>query len=406
MDYQDFLKQKFRDYYRKNFVKGPPSIAQREFGVGEFGKKITARHLGFANSTPLNEYLRKETPLFISYSNAYYKSPEKRPMEAKEFLKADLVYEFDADDLKTECKEKHDSWRCKCGASGKGAIEACTKCGRRVEVEQWVCLECLDAVKKQVFRLIDFLEKDFGFSEGIHINFSGSKGYHIHVRDELIANLSNNARVELVDYLTAHELSPKMLDFYYSKENRFVCPEQGKAVGWSKKILDSLVKMLEENDAQQLAVAGGITFRKGQELLNERGTIIKGIQKGILYQLPGRKTEAFWNSVIMHLVDEIRLNIDRQTSIDISKIVRVPNTIHGGTGLLAKTISAEKLREFNPLDESVVFSENPIKVNVKETPEFYLGGKDWGPFKEGEIEIPEFVAIYLLARGKADAIKL
>ena len=48
---------------------------------------------------------------------------QARPMEAKHLLGDDLIYEFDADDIKTPCKLTHDSWKCKsCGEVGKGAV--------------------------------------------------------------------------------------------------------------------------------------------------------------------------------------------------------------------------------------------------------------------------------------------
>lgn len=406
MDVNSFLKEKFRGYYRNNPVKGPPLIEKREFGIGDFGRKITQRHLSFASAKYLNDFLASEAPMYISYSNAYYKYPAKRPMEAKELERADLVYEFDADDLKTDCKDKHDSWKCKCGATGKGSVENCSECGSAVEVEQWVCSECLDAVKKEIFRLLDFLNRDFGLSENIEINFSGSKGFHIHVRDRAIQHLSNSARIELVDYLTANEINPARLGFYYDKQNRFHCPKPSLAVGWSKKIIDGILELLKENDSERLAIAGSIPNSLAQQLLNERNRIINTIDTGVLYQLPGRKTEKFWNSVILYVVNELGLKIDRQTSVDISKIVRVPDTLHGGTGLVAKSFPLEKLKQFEPLNDTIAFSNKMVKVKIEKAPKLLLGNKRWGPYNNEERELPEYVAIYLLVRGSADAVGL
>ena len=72
MSEKSFLKTKFREYYIKNRIPLLPKIEQREFGVGDFKKKITNRHLHFPNISALKDYLVMTTPLHISASVAYY----------------------------------------------------------------------------------------------------------------------------------------------------------------------------------------------------------------------------------------------------------------------------------------------------------------------------------------------
>lgn len=400
---RDFLLQKFREFYSKTRVEFPSFPESREFGIGDFGKKITERHLSFSSLNEFNSFLSSRVPFFVSYSAAYYKFPSKRPMQAKELTKADLVYEFDADDLKTECKERHDSWKCKgCNAEGKGNIKKCPKCGESVLVEEWVCNECLDAVKKEVFRLINFLENDFGFS-GVELNFSGSKGYHIHLRTDDVLGLSHPARIELLDYLTAVNLDSAALGFCAS-EKKMLCPRPGNAIGWQKKILVNLIDLFKQEEPEKIASVSGISLPEAKEFLSDVDYIINEINKGVLAPLPRRgleKTKRFWESIIGFVVDSLKLGIDRQTSVDIYKIIRVPETIHGGTGLVAKSFGLDELASFKPLKDSVVFSGNPVKVKLNPTPKFYLNGRFFGPFEEGVFELPEFAAVFLLARGNA-----
>ncbi|MBU1121020.1 hypothetical protein KJ660_04040, partial [Candidatus Micrarchaeota archaeon] len=307
---------------------------------------------------------------------------------------------FDADDLKTECKERHDRWKCpKCKAEGKGIIENCTECGERVEAEEWVCPECLEATKKQTLKLIEFLQNDFGLSDGIEVNFSGSKGFHVHVKAKEIQQLNQNARIELLDYLTAENLDLGANGFML--DSRMLhCPMEEEAVGWSKKILEELIELFKEADAEKISSLGGIRHKTAQEFLKEKEKIVSSMKKGLLLPLTS-KPKNFWNSIITHLIDEIKLDLDRQTSVDIKKIIRVPETIHGSTGLIAKKVSLQELRKFNPLKESIIFSNNSTKVYVKDAPKFFLGGEEFGPFREVETELPEFAAIYLLARSSA-----
>ncbi len=399
----DFLRKKFSSYYRSVFVDAVPEPERREFGFGEFGRKIIARHLSFNSSKEFNFFLREKTPFFVSYSPAFYEFPERRPMTAKKYLKSDLIYEFDADDLKTPCKEKHDSWKCmECNAEGKGLIEKCPACGSGVKTEEWICKECLEATKKQTLKLISFLENDFDFTEGISVNFSGSKGFHLHLRNEKIQNLSSNARIELVDFLTANELDLESLGFVYSNKKMF-CPKEENAFGWSKKILSSLTKLIEEENAEKISALGNSKTSTIKRLLQKKELILKGIKNGFLFPAV-TNSKKFWNNLLTSLVEEEKLFLDRQTSVDIKKIIRVPDTIHGSTGMIAKSFEKEKLKEFKPLDESIIFSTNPLKVFVEKAPKFYLGGETFGPFKEQETELPEFAAVFLLARNSAKMV--
>ena len=400
MQTEEFLRNIFQSYYKSNIIKGPPDLEQREFGVGEFGKKISSRHLHFSSSENFNSFLKKQTPFFVSYSSAYYKYPSARPMSAKQVLQTDLIYEFDADDIKTSCKQIHDSWKCGCGKTGVGAVKNCSSCGNGVKVDEWVCPECLGAVRKQVFRLLDFLENDFGITKGIFLNYSGSKGFHIHVRTNEFSKISNKARIELVDYLTAHELDFEKRGFVFSQK-RFSSPRLNAASGWSKRILNSLVEVFEAGHPDEIAAMGGVSVKTVKQLLEQKKAVMSGFDKGILYSLPGEKTKKFWTNLIEFLVEKQKLDIDRQTSVDVSKIIRVPNTIHGETGLIAKGFSLKELELFDGLSDAVVFGDQPIKLKSVSAPKFYLGKQWWGPFKEEKVELPEFVSVYLLAKQHA-----
>ncbi len=400
MNEEAFLKARFRDYYSRSFVDSVPAIEKREFGIGEFGKKITSRHLSFKTAKDFNFFLSREAPFYVSFSSAYYSFPAAKPMEAKELLRSDLAYEFDADDIVTDCKMLHDSWSCECGASGKGAPKNCTNCGRAVKVDEWVCPECLGEIKRQVFSLSRTLESELGISDGLFFNFSGSKGYHVHVRSEAFLDLSAQARIEVVDYLSGNTLDPALLGFFYSGK-KFVAPKEKNAVGWSKRIISRLKSFFAEFSQEELSTHGGISFKAAGQVLSQKQKFFDSFNEGVLLQVPANKTEKFWNSLIAHAVELERIGIDRQTSIDMKKILRVPDSIHGSTGLLAKAIPFDGLKAFEPLKESVVFSGSPIKLKSVLAPRFYLGGQWFGPFDSTSEELPEFAAVYLLAKGHA-----
>ena len=405
---EQFLLKHFRCFYSKHAVSEPPEIAAREFGIGAFGQKISKRHLSFANLQEFNAFLGRETPFFVSYSSALYRFPARRPMEAKELLEADLVYEFDADDLPTQCKQQHDSWQCRgCGRQGKGRQLLCDECGAATKVEEWFCPECLGEAKKKVFNLLDFLRNDFGFQEGISINFSGRAGYHVHVRSKAVRSLSNAARLELIDYLTANNLN--MFSHFKKEGALFKVVEGAGGVGWSKRILSAVTELLGEGNPDKIAVYGGITTSQAKRLLAEKEMILHSIgRRGVLPSFFGRasssresQSDRFWQSFIHSVVEKIA-PIDRQTSLDISKIVRVPATLHGSTGLIAARVPVERLHSFEPLRDAIAFhGKETVKVFINKAPKFHLAEQSFGPFVEQQAELPLSAAIYLLARNSA-----
>ncbi|MCX8158240.1 MAG: hypothetical protein N3D73_01085 [Candidatus Diapherotrites archaeon] len=400
MKNEDFLKKAFGWYYSKNKVPAPDSIENREFGIGSFGKKIDKRHFAFQNEKELNNFLRAEIPLYISYSCAYYKKPDATPMEAKGFLGSDLIYEFDADDFNEDCVDKHDRWSCKsCNAKGQGAPEKCPYCGGRVELDQWVCKNCLEKAKQNTLKLISWLKSDFGIDEGIYVNFSGFKGYHVHVRMHEIKNLKQNARVELVDYLTAHFLDTKSLGFNY-QDGVFYCPAENSARGWQKKILLAIKNIFMSANYEELALATGITLSSAKRIIYNSDLVINSMKNGYLPKL-FHKNEKFWNSLISYSINKEALPIDRQTSVDIKKIVRLPDSLHGATGLKASIVELRDIKNFDPLKNSIVFPEKAIKINVKSVPSFELNSKVFGPYENETVELPAYAAIYLIARNYA-----
>jgi len=405
---EQFLQKHLKQFYLNRKVEGPPDIAAREFGIGSFGQKISKRHLSFNSLQEFNSFLREEAPFFVSYSIALYRFPGKRPMPAKEFLGGDLVYEFDADDLPTGCKQQHDSWKCpKCGKEGRGRQLMCDECGSATNVEEWFCPQCLAEAKRKVFNLLDFLQNDFGFSEGIAINFSGRAGYHVHVRSRAVRQLSPAARIELIDYLTANNLN--LFSHFKKKETFFTCPVLKERSGWPQRILFELIELLEEGDAEKIAVMGNTTISKARKVIKQREIIIKSIRsRQIIPSLFGRvsskeesQSDKFWLSFLNNIVAKLA-PIDRQTSTDVSKIVRVPETLHGGTGLIASNVQLDNLKQFDPLKEAIAFGANQtVKVFIIKAPRFHLAGKSFGPFAHQEEELPLHAAVFLLGRNSA-----
>ncbi|MFA5357332.1 MAG: DNA primase small subunit domain-containing protein [archaeon] len=396
-----FLKNNFKKYYENNFVDSVREVERREFGYGVFGRKIADRNMAFSSSREMNNFLRQQSPLFFSYSAAYYKYPDRKPMGAKEILGSDIIYEFDADDIDTACKEKHDSWKCQNGHSGNGSLENCPECGERASVSQWFCEECLGEAKNQVFRLLNILEKDFGFTKGIEINFSGKAGYHIRLQNDEIRNLGRNARIELVDYLTASGIFFEKIGYGFSS-TPMTCPNNNGA--WRKRINSGLRELFEKSP-ERIAVFTGFSVRKIKKFFDSKEEVLSAMNRGVLFPFDGKKSKDFWKKILEFIAQSEMLPIDRQTSIDLHKILRVPETLHGETGFLATKIPFEGLKKFNPFSDAVVFSDENlfgkalVKVFISKAPRVSLCGQSFGPFENEEAEVPLFCAVYLIGKG-------
>ncbi|MCD6434210.1 MAG: hypothetical protein J7L14_01205 [Candidatus Diapherotrites archaeon] len=368
---ENFLRNLFRQYYSKVSLT-VPNIKEREFGYGIFGRKIYARHISFNNNGEFNNFLRREGPLFVSYSVARYKMPEARPMEKKQMFASDIVYEFDADDLKLECFAKHGDFFCK---------------------------RCLEATKKEIFKLVEILSNEFSFpEEWMSINFSGNAGYHLHLRSEFISKLSKRAREEILNYLTLHGVDLAKHGFDIESGS---LPKLENAYGIKKRLLENLFELFRDNSEETIERLAALT---GSRITTVKKLFSKGVINAIRESRIIAATNAekrFWERIFKLLQERTALPLDRQTSIDVYKLIRVPDTLHGSTGFVAKTIPLEELKEFSPLDSAVVFSERPIKVFIKKAPRFYLMGNSFGPFENTLEELPEYAAAYLIGKGVA-----
>ncbi len=400
-----YTKNLVRDYYKANQVSCVVDISTREFGIGTYGKKISSRHLSFEDHNAFNHYLRTQPPFFVSYSAGYYKYPDKRPMENKEIYGSDLIYEFDSDDFDLPCHDEHNIWHCeKCNISGVGNKKTCPDCNSSVSVNEWTCDKCLKKAKDETLRLIDFLETDLKLdSNSFVISFSGSKGYHVRVTDKTITNLSKSARIQITSYISADDLKLNELGFKYQNK-QWYCPSPKESYGWSKKIIDHIEEIIKNYSVEQLQKTYNIGLKKAKTIFENKEVILNNLYHSFLWsQFVGASN--FWNNVLEKTITDLRFKIDVQSSVDMYKIMRVPDTIHGGTGFLStylKTI--EELKEFDSFKDPVVLGNKTykkIKI-LKQTPKFRIKEEVYGPYMANEeIELPEEVCVFLILKGVA-----
>ena len=357
------LKRKFEEYYARKQPPLPPGFAQREFGFG-FEKKIDFRHKAFTSNRDFDYYFKSQAPLYASYSAAYYSLPGARPMERKDWLGADLIFDFDEPRLPKEHYEKEHS--------------------------ALLCPKCLQAILDDTILLKEnYLEADFGFSKkDTLLVFSGNKGYHCHVRAEAVHDLKQEARRELLEYTKG----PKsMLRKVRDGRVKVLRGPSAQSLGWGKRFYDEAVHAFDSKDALR---AYGLREPKISKVFKDKERVLSLLAKGNWDAFTGM--EKAWERVFESVRAKYALNPDAQVTLDLARLIRLPDSLHGGTGLLAATV---KHPNFNPLSNAVAFSwRRKESVRLKKAIIVEMGGETL-ELREGENEVPEAVAVLLEAKG-------
>lgn len=349
-----FVLKCFAAYYKKADLE-VPRIEQREFGIG-ISDKIDARHLSFANTELLRAYLISNTPMFISHSAAFYAFPRATPIEKKGWLGADLIFDLD------------------------------------VHLENELELAPLEQLKEKVHTLVeDFLIDDFGISPAhIVINFSGNRGYHIHVRDPNFADLQSAERREITDYIRGVGLNYE--DFFtiteLGKKAQRISGPTPKEHGWRGRFARAVVKLLNTNPT---AISRKFKNEEEKELFLsgiEVGNWSKTSVDDIIPRL----------SVVLGELHRSAVLTDAAVTYDLSRLIRLQNSIHGGSGLIAKTV--RHLENFEPTSDAVLQCPELEVKFARDAPELEFGNLTHGPFKVGEKkELPGPFALFLLLKG-------
>lgn len=371
----------FSEYYQKQDAStlSPGKTNMREFGIGDFERKIKFRHMEFKDNSELKNYLSTKTPAFVSCSTAYYAHPSFRPMENKGWLGSELVFDIDATDIRLDCQKSH-------GTS-------------------WVCDNCLTKAKEETIKLIDeFLVPDFGFSKSdIKINFSGNRGYHIHIDNESVLNFDSNARKEISSYITGAGIS--FDDFFNTEEigggkriKRLTGPKPSDP-GWRGKIARNVIKDMEKGP--EYLISTGIDKKTARNLYNKRALIEMGINNGNWDIVYIKDKAQFWSEVIKNRAVAQSDKIDENVTNDTGHMIRLPGTIHGGTGLLSKRVSMNELQSFDPMSDAIALHGETIKVKANARNILIMKGESFGPFSDEVADLPVYAAMYLFLKGAA-----
>lgn len=357
---RQFVLSQFAKYYSKAEL-GVAYIEQREFGVGVY-KKIEKRHLSFATNDALRNYLFINPPMYISHSTAFYESPSSTPIETKGWKGAELVFDLDA-----HTESKYD-------------------------------FKPIQQIKESVLLLVeDFILNDFGVNKKyIDVVFSGNRGYHVYIRDPSFFELGANERREVVDYVAGTGLDYKL--FFTSeqitkKAFRITGPRPNEQ-GWRGRFAREVINALEK-DPKRISKK----FTDAQE----KNQFISGIKEGNW----SKTTVKDILTVVGVVANELEIKkvlADSAVTHDISKLIRMPNSIHGGAGLIAKPLSS--VDNFEPYRDALIECPDQTIEFLEDVPQIEFANSTYGPFKKYEKkELLGPLALFLVLKESAKLIQ-
>ncbi len=389
-----FLLKAFRKYYKENSPIMPDRFTKREFGFMFFDKQMVQRHMGFPTPEELDKFMIAQVPSHSYYSTAYYRRPSAPTMEEKEWLGADLIFDLDADHLEGADKMSYS--------------------------------EMLERIREEMINLTDsFLFSDLGFdSRTVQIVFSGGRGYHAHIPSKEVLTLGTYERRELVDYITCSGLN---IDWVFpfqrvatsqmktpagnrtnvAKDRLIPPPEAG---GWRRRMRHGLMDLV--NDVCDLdpkvlkkaypSISSSVTSTIVKMQDDVRASRRSLFEKNTMATLNRNTQEMLVKIMGEDVAPSLAGEVDKPVTPDIKRIIRLPGTVHGKTGLRVTPISRDELTGFDPLQDAVPssYSDEPVKITMKKDYEFDIRGEHFS--LSGETEVPEFAAVFLVGRRVAD----
>ena len=95
--------------------------------------------------------------------------------------------------------------------------------------------------------------------------------------------------------------------------------------------------------------------------------------------------------------------VDEPVTADIKRLIRLPGSIHGKSGMRVMPLTRSQLTDFDPLSMAVPeeYSDEEVTVSVKRPYELGIRGQHF-KLDAGVQKVPEYAAVFLVGRKVAD----
>ena len=402
----DWAREQFARYYATAPIAPPHRLARREFAAFPFtSETMMRRHATLRTPEEFLRFLRRETPRHVYYSSAYYQRPAAPVMAEKGWQGADLIFDLDSDHL-------------------RGA-EALDYAGQ------------LELVKTRLIALVDdFLFGDFGIDPAsTSFVFSGGRGYHVHVRDDRFLSLASLGRRELVEYVTGSNFDPAAAILHERADvragltssdadggaeggpmGRLPRPTRSlpppDAPGWYGRTTRSVLEVLRRWETQDSKVAAEelarwqippAEARRYARLLIDQKKAEKIRTSLSLDVFKHDPPDDFLKAVVRGTGIEVQGETDAPVTTDIHRLIRLPNSLHGGTGFRVVPLGRDEIEKFDPFRDALLpgYGGETTPVTYVEEARYPFPGGGVHAVPDGTDELPTPLALFLVLRGQA-----
>jgi DNA primase small subunit len=320
------LRKALCDYYSTYFNVDvlAKMIDFSNFSVREFGfVSLTGkffRNISFENPRALQDFLIDRTPIH-AYIGAIFNDPPSRetPIHTLEWKGHELVFDIDLNEY--DAVRKH---VCDC----QGADQ--------------VCVRCWQLINLAIFIIDETLRFDFGM-EDIFWVFSGRRGIHGWVTDKIGFSLDQVQRKSVIDYLSILHGEDETARI----QDRSKLPDDFRR-RIERTVFNYFLQNIRRKDLIELGFSSTIAsnFMKQLELQDKQ--IDENFARNFNLRLA--KVNKY-DEILRRWVPRI----DHKVTIDLRRLIRLPYSIHGKTGFVARVIESDEIFAFNPENESTIF---------------------------------------------------
>jgi DNA primase small subunit len=411
------FRRAFREYYFKygKTIESPIDIKRREFAFRYFGSNGEpagmVRHQTFESNGEILATALKEVPSDLYCSNGYYRFPTY-PMQEKEWLGADLIFDIDTKDMHLSCQKDHSYFLCEsCSQAAKNipGLNRCDSCNFHNLVPVSIpCATCLDGAKNEVRKLLLVLMDDFGIDEkDIQIYFSGNDGFHLYVVDPNFRFSDAHSRSDMTAYILGKGLLPETIGVYrkIGGTDGKKKTKNGSGANYGARDIDnpriSNAKNKERGNGQNNFLIrlprSGLNYGWRKKLAQEFGTeyFIESKLKNIVLQRGGYYS---FRADLDRIGNKLGVRIDPQVTMDVHRVFRLPGSLNSKSGLTK--MKCTTLNSFNPLDDACLLSDSETKVKIKTPVRLVLKGQTFR-IDETITSLPAYAAIYLVCKKLA-----
>ncbi|ALU12691.1 hypothetical protein EYM_06490 [Ignicoccus islandicus DSM 13165] len=269
----------FSKYYSKAKLEPPDDLPEREVALQTFSG-VMIRHLAVRSVEELRKIVIEKKGAHLFVSTASYEDPGAPSMDEKGWKRADLQFDIDVDHFEG-CKGDYKI----CKDEVVPVNEDCE--GKVIGI---VPERCIERGFEEVKKLEKVLKKYLSI-ENFEIHFSGNRGFHLIARGTPYDFEGSDLRREIVDFVTGNLFD---LGKICIKSN-CVIPKSWEP-GWRGRLGEALELMLPSG------------LKTWSEVDDPKGVLERAFELA-------------------------KVDVDEQVTVDTSRLLRVPGSLHGKSGL-------------------------------------------------------------------------